>query len=201
MNSTVDVADLRIIHYPHPTLRHKSKPLRKVDKAIKSHIETMFELMYAAKGIGLAANQVDLPFQMFVINPDGDQKTGNEQVFINPVIKSSKGQASAEEGCLSLPGVYGQVSRPEQIVVTGYDLSGNEINLSATGLLARVIQHEFDHLHGTLFIDRLDASEIKRIEEQIDEFEIELKRLQESRAIPSNEEVAQRLAALERQYC
>jgi peptide deformylase len=87
---------LQIINYPHPTLRHRSKPLRKVDKTIRSYIDSMFELMYEAKGIGLAANQVDLPFQMFVINPDAERATNQEMVLINPVIKSPKGQDSAE---------------------------------------------------------------------------------------------------------
>jgi peptide deformylase len=175
--------------------------LRKVDKTIKGYIEEMFVLMYAAKGIGLAANQVDLPFQMFVINPDGDQKSGNEMVFINPVLKNPRGQGTAEEGCLSFPGIYGQIARPEQIQVQAYDQNGNEINLTADGLLARVIQHEYDHLNGTLFVDRLDDSEKRRIEDQIEEFDMEIQNLQESKRIPSNEEIAERLATLERQYC
>ncbi len=201
MNSRDGELQLNIIHYPHPTLRHQSKPLRKVDKTIKGYIEEMFVLMYAAKGIGLAANQVDLPFQMFVINPDGDQKSGNEMVFINPVLKNPRGQGTAEEGCLSFPGIYGQIARPEQIQVQAYDQNGNEINLTADGLLARVIQHEYDHLNGTLFVDRLDDSEKRRIEDQIEEFDLEIQNLQESKRIPSNEEIAARLATLERQYC
>ncbi len=201
MKPVSGVAELNIIHYPHPTLRHVSKPLRTVDRTIRQYIEKMFELMYAAKGIGLAANQVDLPFQLFVVNPEGVQSSGKELVFINPVLKSPRGQASAEEGCLSLPGLYGEVARPEKVQVTGFDLHGNEINMIAEGLLARVIQHEFDHLQGTLFIDRLDENEKKQLAEQIDEFDIEIRNLQAANKIPSDKEIAERLAALERQYC
>lgn len=192
---------MEIIHYPHPTLRHRSKPLRKVDRNIRALVASMFDLMYAAKGIGLAANQVDLPFQIFVINPDGDKSSGAEQVFLNPVLKSPKGQSRAEEGCLSLPGLYGEVARPEQIHVTGYDLDGNAIDLIANGMLARVIQHEFDHLQGTLFIDRMDVSDLRSIEQGLEEFEIEVRDRQLSNLIPSDDEIKKRLLDLERQYC
>ena len=128
---------LNIVHYPHPTLRYRSKPLQRVDAELKKIIAEMFEAMYEAKGIGLAANQVDLPFQLFVINTEGDPQRGEERVFINPVIESPKGTSEAEEGCLSLPGVHWVVARPEQVTVTAYDLSGNEVKQTVDGLLAR----------------------------------------------------------------
>ena len=113
----------------------------------------MFVLMYKANGIGLAANQVDLPLQLFVINLGGNPEEGEERVFINPVISQPRGQAEGEEGCLSIPEVNGTVLRPEKIHVSAFDLSGTEIDETANGLLARAIQHEYDHLHGVLFID------------------------------------------------
>lgn len=157
--------------------------------------------MYQSKGIGLAANQVDLPFQMFVINPTGERDSGQEMVFINPILNTPKGSSDAEEGCLSLPGVYGQVARPEQIHVTGYDLQGTPIDVVAKGLLARVIQHEFDHLQGTLFIDRMEASDLRLLSDRLYEFELELQTRQESGSIPDNQAIKERLESLENQYC
>ena len=141
---------MEIINYPHPTLRHKSKPIRRVDKKLREIVAEMFEAMYKARGIGLAANQVDLPLQLFIINTSGEKGKGEELVFLNPVISNPKGKGEAEEGCLSIPGVNASVNRPAGITVTAYDLTGNEIEIKATGLLARAIQHEFDHLNGCL---------------------------------------------------
>jgi peptide deformylase len=192
---------LNIIHYPHLTLRHRAQPLKKVDKFIRDAIKEMFELMYEARGIGLAANQVDLPFQLFVINPEGEPDSGQEQVFINPVLSAPKGQARGEEGCLSLPGIYAPVARPEQIHVSGYDLQGNAHDFLASGTLARVIQHEFDHLQGVLFIDRLTPADRKLIEPDLAEFELELQQLRAAKLIPSEEDIRARWESLENQYC
>jgi len=127
---------LKIIHYPHPTLRHKSKPVTRINRELKEIVGEMFQLMYAARGIGLAANQVDLPLQLFVINISGDSEEGEERVFINPVISKPSGQAEAEEGCLSIPEVNGTVLRPEKIHVSAFDLDGNEISETVDGLMA-----------------------------------------------------------------
>src|SRR3954470_20662973 len=149
-----DLPDLKIIQYPHPTLRHVSKPLKRVDAELRDIIKRMFELMYEAKGVGLAANQVDLPYRFFVANPTGDpEKKEEEVVFINPVLSKQKGSAEAEEGCLSPPGLYADVMRAEKVTVDAYDLSGTPVHIAATGFLARVVQHETDHLDGRLFID------------------------------------------------
>ena len=122
-------------------------------------VAEMFDLMYAAKGVGLAANQVDLPYRLFVINLDCDPgATEKEFVFINPVLRSHKGIAEAEEGCLSLPGLYGDVRRPEHVVLNAYNLPGQEVTLELDGLFARAVQHEVDHLDGVLFIDRLSPT-------------------------------------------
>ena len=149
------MTQLEIVQYPHPTLRYKSKPITRVDQELRDIVSEMFTLMYAARGIGLAANQVDLPLQLFVINTKADPDEGEELVFINPVITSPKGSHEAEEGCLSIVGVNAMVARPEQIHISAYDLEGNEISKTVDGLLAKAIQHETDHLEGVLFIDRI----------------------------------------------
>lgn len=161
----------------------------------------MFQLMYAAKGIGLAANQVDLPLQLFVINLAGNPDEGEERVFINPVISKPARRAEAEEGCLSIPEVNGVVMRPEKIHVSAFDLSGNEINETADGLMARAIQHEYDHLHGVLFIDRLSDSAKKNIDGQLYEFENHHEALVKSGEIPLVEANNLRLAELEAKFC
>lgn len=161
----------------------------------------MFELMYQANGIGLAANQVDLPLQLFVINTTGDKDTGEELVFINPIISQPKGTETAEEGCLSIPGINGQVSRPSKVNVTAYDLAGNEINKTVSGLLARAVQHENDHLNGILFVDRLLDSEQKQIQPELDEFILDFQGLQSSAKIPPEQEIRKRLAEIENEYC
>ncbi len=97
---------LQIIQYPHPTLRHRSKPLRRVDAELRKIVAEMFELMYEHEGVGLAANQVDLPYRLFVVNPEGKADAGeSEGVFINPVLSHGRGLEEDEEGCLSIPGV------------------------------------------------------------------------------------------------
>ena len=192
---------LKIIHYPHRTLRHQSKPIKRIDRELKSIVEQMFGLMYEARGIGLAANQVDLPLQLFVINLAGDPNTGEELVFINPVVDSPKGTAEAEEGCLSIPGINGIVARPSSIHVTAYDLNGNEVDLVADGLMARAIQHEYDHLQGVLFIDRLSDSAKKQIEDELNAFELELKGQQAAEIVGDDSAIDQRLKEIEAKYC
>ena len=157
--------------------------------------------MYAAKGIGLAANQVDLPLQLLVINLAGNPDEGEERVFINPVISQPARRAEAEEGCLSIPEVNGVVMRPEKIHVSAFDLSGNEINETADGLMARAIQHEFDHLQGVLFIDRLSDSAKKNVDGQLYEFENHHEALVKSGEMPLDAENDRRLAELEAKFC
>ena len=119
---------LRVLKYPHPALRHKSKPLRRVDTELKNTVREMFDLMYENKGIGLAANQVDLPYRFFILNTEGDPEKGEEYVFINPVIIKRSGTAEADEGCLSFPEIYAPVKRSAKIVIAAYDLDGKEVN-------------------------------------------------------------------------
>jgi peptide deformylase len=192
---------LKIVYYPHPTLRHKSTPLRRVNGRVKDIVREMFALMYEAKGVGLAANQVDLPFRLFVTNLAGAPEEGEELVFINPVIERPKGKVEQEEGCLSLPDVYAPVRRPERIAVSAYDLSGNEINCEIDGMFARVVQHETDHLDGVLFVDRLSETVRFGVEEALHDFETEFLHQRERDAIPSDDEIHNRLAELESQFC
>ena len=192
------MTDLKIIQYPHPTLRHVSKPLKRVDAELKGMIQQMFELMYAAKGIGLAANQVDLPYRFFLVNLESDPAKGQEMVFINPVLSRQKGSAEAEEGCLSLPGLYADVKRSERVTIDAYNLSGENVRLEADGLLARVVQHETDHLNGKLFIDRLNAVKLLEVRDTVREFEIQFDSQREHGEMPGDAEIKRRLEELEK---
>lgn len=190
---------MEIIRYPHPTLRHKSKPLTRVDVELRKMVEEMFELMYEARGIGLAANQVDLPYRMFVLNLQSDPELKEEElVFINPVITHRKGSAQREEGCLSLPELFAEVTRPEKVKVNAFDLSGNELSLELDGLFARAFQHEVDHLDGVLFIDRLSETSLADVKEPIADFEAEFRNRREIGEIAADEAIAARLAELEK---
>ncbi|MFP6610983.1 MAG: peptide deformylase [Pirellulales bacterium] len=192
---------MKIVEHPHPTLRHKSKPIRRVDAALRSVVAEMFQLMYEAEGIGLAANQVDLPYRLFIANLR-DRGENQELVFINPVINGQKGSGEAEEGCLSLPGVYAPVRRPEKIAVTAYNLEGQEVRMEDVGdLLARLIQHETDHLDGVLFIDRLSEAAALEVKDAVSELEEKFDRRRAASEIPDDQQIAERLAEIEALYC
>lgn len=189
---------MRIVRYPHPTLRHKSKALRRVDAELRSIVAKMFELMYETNGIGLAANQVDLPYRLFVINVTGDPSLRDqEHVFINPVVSRHGPSQEAEEGCLSFPELYAPVVRPERCTVTAYDLAGREIQQELAGLFARAVQHENDHLDGVLFIDRLSPSALMSLKEPLSELERELEGERMRGLLPDDRQIAARLAELE----
>ena len=192
---------MEIIHYPHPTLRHRSKPVRQLDAELHRIVAQMFELMYAAKGIGLAANQVDLPLRLFIANLKSDPQEGEELVFINPVITRPKGSAQAEEGCLSLPGVYAPVTRPATVRVQAYNLAGELFDATVSDLLGRVIQHETDHLDGVLFIDRLTDAHREEIAEELEGFEIEFREQRARGAVPTDEAIRAQLSEWEEKYC
>ena len=190
--------DLKIIQYPHPTLRHVSKPLTRVDAELHDAIKQMFELMYAAKGVGLAANQVDLPYRFFIVNPQGDPAKGEEMVFINPVLSRHKGSAEAEEGCLSLPGLYADVMRAEHVTIDAYNLAGEPVHLDAEGFLARVLQHETDHINGKLFIDRLGTAAQMDVRDMLREFEIQFASQREHKELPDEAVMRRRIEELEK---
>ncbi len=191
---------LSIIHYPHPTLRFKSLPIRRVDAELRDMADQMVELMYEYNGVGLAANQVDLPLRMFVVNASGKRGEGEEMILINPEIQRPKGNETAQEGCLSLPGVFGQVKRPKKIRISAYDITGNPIEAEVDGFLARVLQHENDHLDGLMFFDRMSEGAKKELEDQLDVFETDFRSQQSTGAIPSDDELIKRLSHWTEKY-
>jgi peptide deformylase len=196
------MSKLQLATYPHPILRHRSKPIQRVDAQFKDLIEQMFEIMYEFKGVGLAANQVNLPIRVFIANPTGDPvEKDQEMVFINPVINKPKGSVESEEGCLSLPGINAPVKRSKSLHVNAYDLSGNEIAGEVDGFLARIIQHEIDHLDGMLFIDRLADETLRPLIEDIAKLERRFDEGRELKQIPSDEELAVERAQWESKYC
>jgi len=156
----------------------------------------MLDLMYEAKGVGLAANQVDLPFRMFVLNLATDPDEGEELVFVNPVIRRAKGSVEQEEGCLSLPGVYGSVWRPKKVNVQAFGIDGKEINATIDGLLARVVQHETDHLNGVLFTDRMSETGQIAVRDSLDEFEVDY----QSRASTGETQTDEQIEASRKQW-
>jgi peptide deformylase len=162
-------------------------------------VREMFDLMYEAKGIGLAANQVDLPYRLFTINLESDpQARDQEFTFINPVLTDRKGMSEAEEGCLSLPGLYADVKRPERVVLNAYTLGGQEVTLELDGLFARAVQHEIDHLDGVLFIDRLSPTGELAARDALLDFEQQYAGQRERGELPDEATIKRRLAELEK---
>ena len=159
---------MQIVLFPHPALRFPSVDVQRIDDALRATIQRMFDLMYESKGVGLAANQVGLPFRFFIVNPSGDpEKKDEEQVFINPVISSRRGSSVHEEGCLSLPKIYSDVERPAEITIDAFDMNGQSCKRKIKGFLARVIQHEYDHVEGFIFTDRIGEEAHDEIYEEI----------------------------------
>jgi peptide deformylase len=188
---------VQLIYYPHPTLRHKSKPIRRVDAEFKNIVRKMFDQMYQHKGVGLAANQVDLPYRFFIINLESDPSKAEEFVFINPVISRRRGTAEGEEGCLSFPEIYAPVKRSEHVEISAYNLAGEEVNLELSGLFARAVQHEYDHLDGILFIDRLSEAALMSVRDALSDLESTFEGQRHRGAIPDDQQIASRLAELE----
>jgi len=146
------MAVLDIHLFGSPVLRQQSDAVSGVDAEVRKFIDDLFETMDVAKGIGLAANQVGVARRVAVVAAD------NERIaLVNPVIVSAEGKAREEEGCLSIPDAYGEVTRAERIVVEALDRDGTPFRREADGLLARAIQHEIDHLDGILFVDHLST--------------------------------------------
>ena len=152
------MAKLTILEFPDPKLRTRAIPVETVDDELNTLIDDMFETMYAAPGIGLAATQVDVHKRLLVVDVSSDNSEPN--ALINPEILELDGEIMTEEGCLSVPGYYEEVKRAEHIRVRFLDRKGEEAELQAEGLLAVCIQHEIDHLDGKLFVDYI--SEAKR---------------------------------------
>lgn len=190
---------LRIVKYPHPALRYESKPVERIDDALRGQVRAMFDLMYEHNGIGLAANQVALPFRFFILNLTADpEKPEEEQVLINPEIVKRYSAIEDEEGCLSFPGLYAPVRRARKVRVRAFNLDGLPLEIDAEDLLSRAIQHEADHLAGKLFIDHLEKSVRTTAEPKIQEFVDQYRQAQAAGEVPSDEEIARQLEALAR---
>ncbi len=156
------MAILPIRTLPDPALRQKAKRIRNIDGSINRLIDDMIETMHAEPGrAGLAAPQVGVPLRVIVI----DQPEAEDIVIINPEIVRRKGERILDEGCLSFPGYFGQVTRAEIVTVKGRDRTWKEVRIRADGLLAQVLEHEIDHLNGTLYVDHLGSmDELQKIE-------------------------------------
>jgi peptide deformylase len=148
---------LHIIHYPDPRLRKISTAVTEFGEPLAQFVQHMMTLMEKGKGVGLAAPQVGINTRLIVLNPTG-QPDGN-RVFVNPVIREPHGSVEAEEGCLSLPGINVQIRRAQTCRLTAQDIQGRPIELELEGLLARICQHETDHLNGVLIIDRMGPTD------------------------------------------
>jgi peptide deformylase len=191
---------MQIVLYPHPALRWKSSDVTRIDDSLRSVVRQMFDLMYQAKGVGLAANQVGLPLRLFVVNATGEADHAEEEiVFINPVIRNRKGQTAGEEGCLSLPGLYADVVRAEEITVEAYDLEGKPFRAKLDDLGARVVQHETDHLDGVLFVDRLDELSRAELSPKLADLSASYKLAQSSGTVADDEEIREELKRISRQ--
>ena len=158
LNRSHAMAILTILEFPDERLRKKAKPVETVDAGTRRLIDDMFETMYAAPGIGLAATQVNVQQRILVL--DISEEKNSPQAFINPELIMKTGEEESDEGCLSVPGVFEKVKRAEKIRVKALDRDGQPLELEADGLLAVCIQHEMDHLDGKLFVDYL--SPLKR---------------------------------------
>jgi peptide deformylase len=150
----IDPSQLRIVQYPDPVLRRRAEPVGDIDDTVRAVARRMIELMHEAEGVGLAAPQVGLSWRLFVSR--GEEEDAPEDVFINPELELLPGAlVSHEEGCLSLPGITADIRRPPEVAMTALDLAGRPVSRRSEGFVARVWQHEFDHLNGVLIIDRM----------------------------------------------
>lgn len=181
---------LKVVKYGHPALRQKGKRIEGITPEIKTLIADLLETMYAHKGIGLAAQQVGLPLQLTVIDvravtdrpsslelndAPADVNEFMPLVLINPELEPVGEPVSGPEGCLSFPEIYAEITRPEGVNVKGIDRNGKRLEFRCGGLLARVVQHETDHLHGILFIDRMDKQTKDELRPELEVLQAETK--------------------------
>jgi peptide deformylase len=185
---------LRIVPYPHPALRYESRPVTQIDDELRAKVRSMFELMYESRGIGLAANQVAIPYRFFVMNLTADpEQKDQEQVFINPEIIKRHSSIEDEEGCLSFPGLYFKVRRARKIKLRAFDLSGNTVEVEAEDLFSRALQHETDHLAGKLYIDMLGPIGRATVNAKLRDFEHKFRQAQAAGEYPPDDEIARML--------
>jgi peptide deformylase len=158
------MAVLTIRKYGDPILRRRAAPVEGVTPEVRRMVADMIDTMYDEVGIGLAAPQVGIPLRIIVV---GDDETREARALVNPVIAAAGGQVTAEEGCLSIPGIFAPVSRAAWVTVEARDIENRPLTITGQALLARVLQHEIDHLDGVLFIDRLEPVARDRIKRKI----------------------------------
>ncbi|CAG7911254.1 unnamed protein product [Brassica rapa] len=181
---------LKIVEYPDPILRAKSKRIGVFDDNLKNLADAMFDVMYKTDGIGLSAPQVGLNVQLMVFNPAGESGEGEEIVLVNPKInKYSDKLVPFNEGCLSFPGIYADVVRPQSVKIDARDITGARFSISLSRLPARIFQHEYDHLEGVLFFDRMTDDVLDTIREELEALE---KKYEEKTGLPSPEKVQAR---------
>ncbi|WP_455757344.1 peptide deformylase [Sulfurimonas sp.] len=169
---------LSIVEYPDKRLKEKSKKVEKFDESLHQLLDAMYPIMINTNGIGLAAIQVGYPIEAMILNipdEDGEQPKENLIEMINPIISNEQGETVYQEGCLSVPSFYEDISRYETITVSYLDRDGNTKQLEADGLLSIAIQHENDHLNGILFIDRLTSSRRRKFEKEYKKMQKEKK--------------------------
>ncbi|MDO4586710.1 MAG: peptide deformylase [Planctomycetia bacterium] len=189
---------MKVVKYPHPILSYSSKPIRKIDQKLRDIVAEMFDLMYESQGVGLAANQVELPYQLFVMNATGNaEEKEAEFAFINPVIQRRKGREEGSEGCLSFPDLNIQINRAEEIIFQAIMLDGQLKKFVWKGFPARVVQHETDHLHGHCFFERAGLSGQLLAQEVLNDLKMIYETDQKIGAVPTREELARRIAQWE----
>lgn len=165
---------MELTFYPDPILRKKAEPVTEINDEVAARVREMFDLMYERHGVGLAAPQVSWSAQLCVINPNHEDRS-NEIACVNPVVVESSGDETAEEGCLCFPDLHGNLPRATTVTCRYYDLQGQRIEVVAEGLMARIFQHEIDHLHGRLIIDRMTPASREAARPRLKELEREFK--------------------------
>ena len=149
----------QLVYYPDPILKRRCPPLNAIDDDVRERVKEMFAILYREKGVGLAAPQVGWSARVFIANTTGEPNPEEERVYINPRISAAEGELREEEGCLSLPNIRGMVTRSDWVKISAQALDGEVFEEECSELKARVIQHEFDHLDGILFISRLSSAD------------------------------------------
>lgn len=163
-------AELQIVTYPDPILLRRAEPIERIDESVRDVAHRMIELMHEAEGVGLAAPQVGLPWRMFVANSQQDEDEP-DVVYINPKIEVFGDLSPREEGCLSLPGINAEIRRPGSVRISAVDLAGEPFSREDHSVLARVWQHEYDHLDGILILNRMTTMDRLAVRKAVRELE------------------------------
>ncbi len=188
---------MEIVQYPHPALRFPACPVRRVDQAICELVREMTRLLLEHRGLGLAAPQVGYPYQIFLMRCDRERDDpGAVQVIVNPILSDFRGSVEEDEGCLSFPGLYQPIRRARSVRLRAFNLDGQEIDRTVSGLEARVVQHETDHLHGILFIDRMSDTARLASRDFLDDLVQRYREAQARGKIPPDKVIIDQLQAL-----